>query len=323
MLLEKLREETEELQHCLAPGYEILISDLEHKRTLQERSHKEVRENITEQGTYLHQELEKIIQRHLNEAKKLEEEDLSIIGKQISDMKSILSEIQKIIKENENLLKTKIIKYVLKHESENERFREVQKLIELSPPSFVSQRVPQETLSQLFGVLTCSVRREICPYPIPSATNLRSKREGLKVPEIIRTWKTGLKVSQKISCCLESDGCYVRSGNTIKQFNAAGKELSVTKLKSESHFLIDITVLKNNTLFFSDNRDRSVNSVKDNKIKTLITFDGWKPLAICSSSTGAILVSMQTDDETQSKVFRYSGTTASQEIQYKDSSTPL
>ncbi|XP_061176127.1 uncharacterized protein LOC133185084 [Saccostrea echinata] len=290
---------------------------------LQERSHKEVRENIIEQGTYLHQELEKIIQNHLKEAKKIEEEDLSILGKQISDMKSILSEIQKITKENQNLLKTKTIKNVLKHESENERFPEVQKLIELSPPSFVSQRIPQEALSQLFGTLTCSVRRETRHYLIPSATNLRSKREGLRIPEIIRTWRTGLKVSPKISCCLESDDCYVRSSSTIKQFSATGNELNVTKLKSESHFLIDITVSKNNTLFYSDNRDRSVNFVKNNTIKTLITLDGWKPLAICSSSTGDILVSMQTDDEKQSKVVRYSGTTVSQEIQYKDISTPL
>lgn len=56
---------------------------------------------------------------------------------------------------------------------------------------------------------------------------------------------------------------------------------------------------------------------------SLITLNGWKPLAVCCSSKDDLLVTVQTDDEKENKVVRYEGSKALQEIRYKDHNIAL
>uniref|UniRef100_A0A8W8M8Z8 Tripartite motif-containing protein 3 n=1 Tax=Magallana gigas TaxID=29159 RepID=A0A8W8M8Z8_MAGGI len=74
---------------------------------------------------------------------------------------------------------------------------------------------------------------------------------------------------------------------------------------------------------YSYRSTRTVYKVKNGKTEELIRLQGWKPCQLCVTSTGDLLVTMFSDDETQSKVVRYLGSTDKQTIQFDDEGKPL
>jgi streptogramin lyase len=62
---------------------------------------------------------------------------------------------------------------------------------------------------------------------------------------------------------------------------------------------------------------------KKKKHRTLITLQGWYPEGVCCTAAGDLLVTMDSDDDKQHKVVRYSGSTETQTIQYDDQGRPL
>ena len=71
---------------------------------------------------------------------------------------------------------------------------------------------------------------------------------------------------------------------------------------------------KTRDLMYADYKDRSINLVFGTEIKTLIRLRGWKPLGLCSTSAGNILVYMANDGFTKTKVVCYSNSTEKQSI---------
>ena len=76
-------------------------------------------------------------------------------------------------------------------------------------------------------------------------------------------------------------------------------------------------------LVYTDYYDRTINLVRNKKIRTLISLQGWKPHYVCCTAYGDLLVTMRSVDGEQSKVVRYSGSTATQTIQFDDQHNPL
>ena len=63
--------------------------------------------------------------------------------------------------------------------------------------------------------------------------------------------------------------------------------------------------------------------MKNKQDRPVITLQGWIPLRVCCTAANHLLVTMRSDDRKQSKVVRYSGSTATQTIQYDDQRRPL
>ena len=80
---------------------------------------------------------------------------------------------------------------------------------------------------------------------------------------------------------------------------------------------------RNRDLVYTGYWDRSINLVSGTQIQTLTTLQGWGPRGLCITSSGNLLVIMESDDGKQTKVVRYSGSTEKQSIQLEDRDMPL
>ena len=67
----------------------------------------------------------------------------------------------------------------------------------------------------------------------------------------------------------------------------------------------------------------TVYKVKNDQTEEIITLQEWIPISLCVTSSSDLLVTMYSDDQTQSKVVRYSGSTVKQTIQFDDKGQPL
>ena len=74
---------------------------------------------------------------------------------------------------------------------------------------------------------------------------------------------------------------------------------------------------------YSDWKTSTVYKVENDQAEEIIRLQGWTPTNLCVTSSGDILASMYSDDRTQSKVIRYSGSTVKQTLHLDDEGHPL
>ena len=103
----------------------------------------------------------------------------------------------------------------------------------------------------------------------------------------------------------------------IKLYNLKGEVLESIQTKS-GYGPRDIAVTQSGGLVYAYCVDSSINVVSGTKIQTLITLRGWRSLGLCSTSSGDLLVIMDSDDDEQRKLWvilapqkkeQFSGTT--------------
>ena len=86
---------------------------------------------------------------------------------------------------------------------------------------------------------------------------------------------------------------------------------------------MDLAVDTTGALLYCNLKARSVYKVKNDQTEKIITLHGWKLTNLCVTSSGDLLVTMYSKDETQSKVIRYAGSTVKQTIQCDGKGQPL
>ena len=60
----------------------------------------------------------------------------------------------------------------------------------------------------------------------------------------------------------------------------------------------DIAVDRDGALLYTDGKTRTVYKVKNDQTEEIITLHRWRPNNLCVTSSGDILVTMHSDDET-------------------------
>lgn len=80
---------------------------------------------------------------------------------------------------------------------------------------------------------------------------------------------------------------------------------------------------RNGNLVYTDITDKTVNIVKDTQIYELIKLTYWRPLNVCSTFSSDLLVFMSSDDNIQTKLVGYCGSTLKHTIQFDENGAPL
>nr|XP_022296562.1 uncharacterized protein LOC111106250 [Crassostrea virginica] len=314
-------KDREELEEQILPTYEEIANDLEIQISNLDDNYKKLTTAISKQREEIHREVDNAINKMENEIGEIKMKHQGILQKHLDEIKQSQSLMQQTLLALNEIEESNEVSQTIHYSSKNEEFKKLPPKVHVSMPKFIPKEIEGEELCSLFGnftPLSTTLEERVFTAKKPNT----SVRELLDVPEVLNTIKTGHKNLRSVTCLNEEQ--IWTSGETadIKCFNIQGvlQKTIQTKTGEWPH---DIAVDRDGALLYAYWETNTVYKVKNDQTEKIITLQGWKPSQLCVTSSGDLLVTMFSDDETESKVVRYSGSTVKQTIQFDDEGQPL
>ncbi|XP_065938050.1 uncharacterized protein [Magallana gigas] len=318
---DEIKKDTQEFENHISPTYEEIAIDLENQLANLDGGYEKLTTTMSKQGEQWHREIDIVINKMKTELSEIQEKHRDILQKHLNEIKQIQSLIKQTLQAIRKIEKSTEVSPTIEYSSKIREFSKLPPKVKVSLPTFIPKPIDGEKLYSLFGQIT----------PLSTATEENflslnqpktSVRELLDEPELVATIQTGYEELLSVTCLNEDRIWTSGTTNDIKCFNTQCSLLQSIQTKSED-WPNDIAVDSDGNLLYCDGTDGTVNIVKNGKTEELITLPEWTPSRLCVTSTGDLLLTIISDDKTQSKVVRYSGSTEKQTIQFDDEGKPL
>ncbi|XP_065926156.1 E3 ubiquitin-protein ligase TRIM71-like [Magallana gigas] len=331
---EQLQKDFQELEKFIYPKYKEIASNIPVQKADLSKNSQKLTTAIDKQGEVWHREIDTIITNLKCNVEEMESKHLPILNKQEDEITHTISEITQTIAELKKLLNSKDVCLVSEYKSRNAEFRKLPSKLKVPLPNFRPQAIHTDQLIKQFGSLSAlSFTTEEQDYSMPpqGAESFPPDRSLMDEPKVNTAIDTGYEYEHLLGVtCLNDTEVWTRgSDNMMKLFNLQGELVESIRTKS-GNLPEDIAVTRSGDLVYTDYKDRTVNIVKNTQIqikktqiKTVIRLRGWRPDRVCSTSSGDLLVVMVSNDNKQTKVVCYSGSTEKQSIQFNNKRQPL
>ncbi|XP_062602486.1 uncharacterized protein LOC134264206 [Saccostrea cucullata] len=320
---EFIENEEKELKNYVSSTYRTRVIEIEAEMTRIHGDYEKLCEFVTERGKQWHRMIEKITKEMLDEINEMKSRHQSILKQHLEEIKMIQSLIDQTLLNINEIKESNDVAVAVEYTSRVKEFNKFPPKIQIFLPTFSPQYIDAGLVHKLFGSLTpLLAKREAESYRLlnPEAT-AKALLEESKLISSINTASTNLR---SVTCLKEEEfwTCSRVSG-LIQCFSTQGLLESSVKTKSRES-PNDIALTSEGDLLYTDWKTKTVNKVKNKKIKEMIRVQGWIPNNLCVTSSGDLLVTMYSDDKTtQSKVVRYSDSTEKDTIQFDDEGKPL
>ncbi|XP_034305027.2 uncharacterized protein [Magallana gigas] len=313
---EVIKKDTKDLENHISPKYEEIAFDLENQLASLDGGYEKLTTTMSKQGEQWHREIDIIINKMKTEISEIKVKHRDILQKHLNEIKQIQSLIKETLQTIRKIEKSTEVSSTIEYSSKIREFSKLPPKVQVSLPTFIPKPLDREKMYSLFGQITqlsTATEENVLSLNQPKT----SVRELLDEPELVATIQTGHEKLRNVTCLNEDRIWTSGETNDIKCFNIKSSLFQRTKTKS-GNWPNDIAVNSDGNLLYLDGTEGTVNIVKNGKTKKLIRLPKWTPIHLCVTSTGDLLVTMSSDDELQSKVVRYSGSTEKQTIQFDD-----
>nr|XP_034309658.1 tripartite motif-containing protein 2 isoform X3 [Crassostrea gigas] len=321
-----LQKDLQELEKFIYPKYQEIASSIPVQKAFLNTSSQKIASDISKHGEEMHREIDVIIKKLKSDLDEMDSKYLAALNKHEEEIKHMLSDITQTIADLKKILNSDDVGLVSAYKSRNAEFRRLPPKLKVTLPRFSPQKIDKQQISAHFGSLSeLSIKTKEQNYTIDSSSTAHSppERSLIDVPQIITEINTDFKNAKNVSCLNDEDIWIHGNDNILKLYNLQRGLIKSMKTKSGKR-AEDVAVTRSGDLLYTNYLDRTLNIVKNTKIQTVITLQGWRPSGVCSTSSSDILVAMNNDDwKTPSKVVRYSGFIEKQSIQYKENGQAL
>ncbi|XP_078331641.1 uncharacterized protein LOC144625270 [Crassostrea virginica] len=309
---ELMKKDLQDLEKSIYPKYQEAATNITFYRADVIQHSQKLTTALDKQGEALHREIDTIIQRMKSEIEDMDAQHIIAIDQQedainhtIPEITQVILDLKRLLTRLQDKLDTSDVCLVSEYTSRTEEFRNLPAQFQVTLPTFTPQEINREQIHQQIG-----------SWKEPAITFL------LDEPQILTDIQTEYTPLYRVSCLSDSELWTQCGNNILRLYNLQGKLLRSVQTRS-GNVPTDIAVTRREDLVYTEYGDRSINLVSGTQIQTLVTLLGWIPLGLCSTSHGDLLVIMTSDDEKQTKVVRYSGSTEEQCIQWDDQGKPL
>nr|XP_022300399.1 uncharacterized protein LOC111108663 isoform X2 [Crassostrea virginica]XP_022300400.1 uncharacterized protein LOC111108663 isoform X2 [Crassostrea virginica] len=336
-----IQKDREELENQISPTYEEIANELEMQIARLDGEYKKLTTEMSKQREEIHREVDNAINQMEKEIGKIKVKHHSLLKKHLNEIKQSQSLMQKTLLALNEMEESNEVSPTIRYSSKNEEFSKLPPKVNVSIPKFIPKQIEREALRNLIGKITplsTTLEERVFTAKKPNT----SVRELLDEPEVLNTINTGHQYLHSVTCLNEEQIWTSGETDDIKCFNIQGvlqktvktmtgewpvairKDRLYSDWETRTGWFPDaIAVDGDGALLYAYWHTRTVYKVKNDQTEKIITLQGWEPKNLCVTSSGDLLVTMYSDDKTQSKVVRYSGSTEKQTIQFDNKSQPL
>nr|XP_022290171.1 uncharacterized protein LOC111101845 [Crassostrea virginica]XP_022290172.1 uncharacterized protein LOC111101845 [Crassostrea virginica] len=314
-----IQRDKEEIKQLLRT-YEDIVTEIENQVANLDVDYKKLTTEMSKHREELHREIDNAMNLRETEIGENKTKHNAILIEQLIEIKESQSLMRETLHALNEMDESNEVTPTIHYSSKNQEFSKLPPKVHVSMPEFIPKPIEKEELCSFIGKLTpLSTTQEERVFTAKKPNT--SVRELLDEPEVLNTIKTGYEKLRSVAFLNDEEIWTSGEIADIKCFNTQGVLQKTVRTKS-GKLPNGIAVYSDRTLLYSYGSG-VVYKVKNDLAENIIRLQGWRPTQMCVTSSGDLLVTMFSADETQSKVARYSGSTVKQTIQFDDDGQPL